>query len=761
MCHASKWRLVAIVALALAPLAGVSAEKTAPLHRAWQGIPGLERTPKGRVFVSWFSGGPKEPAAENTVLLCQSDDQGKTFTAPMSMAGPNAAGRAFDPTLWRDPRGMLWYIFNRGNKDTAQHGVYARTCADPDAAPPVWSDEFRVGYDTAALSFRMNKPTVLSSGAWIMPVTHAAEPVYDWFAGPKQLQGVGLSTDQGRSWTLHGALAAPHWALENMIVELRDGRLWMLIRTGAGVLWQSHSADRGRTWSPAVATTIASPGSRFFIRRLASGNLLLVNHYRFKGRSHLTAQLSTDDGRSWNNGLLLDERSGVSYPDGVQADDGLIWIVYDRDRQGAGEILLARFREEDAAAGKSVSGQVRLKQVVNRLDKPAGPGADRTRLLAPGWNPKQAADKVMAGLVNVSAPQVKGAHDSDFVIVNDRVYVVSIANDVQPSENPAWDFCYATMSVVNLKSRAVEKFIPFARSGQAYDNETLPPGACFVPRVLRKDARTLRCYFASEAPKQRQSQVWFIDFDLQRGAFANHIHRVKLKTAKGLFDLQAQTFYDDAAAHGFRREAKDYGVYFIDAFKVFDGKIYAVVNNFPIGQNALATLNNDLDTVEVLGHYNEPQTMKLTESAVNRLPNGDWLAICRQDGGKRDYAFAQSKDGRRWSVNEFRPIVPNGTNSKPTFDRFGGVYYLGWQEATRVGGVSRSVFNLEVSTDGVAWQRKYRFESEKSFQYPTFRERQGAIYLTVTQGDYSPDRKERIMFGKLEQAPSAPPTSTE
>jgi hypothetical protein len=30
----------------------------------------------------------------------------------------------------------------------------------------------------------------------------------------------------------------------------------------------------------------------------------------------------------------------------------LIWIVYDRDRQGAGEILLATFREEDVVAGK-------------------------------------------------------------------------------------------------------------------------------------------------------------------------------------------------------------------------------------------------------------------------------------------------------------------------------------------------------------------------------------------------------------------------
>jgi hypothetical protein len=96
------------------------------------------------------------------------------------------------------------------------------------------------------------------------------------------------------------------------------------------------------------------------------------------------------------------------------------------------------------------------------------------------------------------------------------------------------------------------------------------------------------------------------------------------------------------------------------------------------------------------------------------------------------------------------PHVPNGTNSKPTFDRFGGAYYLGWQENTHIQGVRRSVFNVDISRDGKTWERKYRFETPKSFQYPTFHEHDGVIWLSVTQGDSSPSRKERIMFGKLE-----------
>ncbi len=209
-------------------------EKPADLLRTWQGIPGVERTAKGRLFVSWVSGGPKEPSYENTVYLSYSDANGTNFAAPVPMAGPRAGGRTFDPSLWLDPRGRLWYLFTRGNKEQGRHELYARICARPDATLPVWGDEFRVGFHESALSFRLNKPTVLSTGQWIMPVTHAVEPVFDWDGGDRHVQGVGISSDKGKTWKLHGAAKAPPFALENMIVELRDHRLWMLMRTGSG-----------------------------------------------------------------------------------------------------------------------------------------------------------------------------------------------------------------------------------------------------------------------------------------------------------------------------------------------------------------------------------------------------------------------------------------------------------------------------------------------------------------------------------------------
>ncbi len=377
-------------------------------------------------------------------------------------------------------------------------------------------------------------------------------------------------------------------------------------------------------------------------------------------------------------------------------------------------------------------------------------GGAAQSVLPAGWSAQAAGDRVLAGLVAATAPQVRGAHDAEMALVGDRAYVVAEVNDLRPGEGAGWPEIYSALSVVNLKTLAVETVIPFARGGQAFENETLPTGACFVPRILQKDASTLRCYFASEQPGKRQAQTWFLDFDLASQTFGKQLQRAKLKTAAGVFDMQPQYLHADAAAQGFARKPEDFGLYVFDSFKVFDGKTYVALNNYPGGQNALAAVNDAKDTFEVLGHYNGSAETKLTESAVNRLPDGTWLAVCRQEGGTRNYAFTQSKDGRVWTPGETRNVIPNGTSSKPTFDRIGGLYWLGWQEAEGTGMVSRSVFNVEVSRDGANWERKYRFVTDKSFQYPTFREHGGRVYVCVTQGDSSPCRKERIMFGRVE-----------
>jgi hypothetical protein len=63
------------------------------------------------------------------------------------------------------------------------------------------------------------------------------------------------------------------------------------------------------------------------------------------------------------------------YPDGIQAEDGTLFIIYDHQRytlnragkRGVGSVQIAVFSEEDVRAGKPVTDKVRLHQVVTRL----------------------------------------------------------------------------------------------------------------------------------------------------------------------------------------------------------------------------------------------------------------------------------------------------------------------------------------------------------------------------------------------------------
>jgi len=318
-------------------------------ERQWQGIPAIERAANGRLWCAFFSGGSKEPEPENYILLTSSSDQGVTWSEPEVVIDLPGKTRAYDPALWHDPDGRLWLFYNQANLEEKDFSVWAMTADDSGNAKPTWSSSRKIELD-APFAFRLNKPTVLSSGEWLLPVTFARKAPDWWFNFEGQLQGVAISKDKGATWTFHGAVDAPKWALENMIVERKDGRLWMLIRTNDGVIWQSFSVDGGETWSEGTPTDIVNPGVRFFIRRLASGRLLLINTPDPKQRKVLKAYLSGESDDKFSGGLELDGRDRVSYPDAIQSPDGIIYAVHDCDRNGVGEIILNVFKEDEVLA---------------------------------------------------------------------------------------------------------------------------------------------------------------------------------------------------------------------------------------------------------------------------------------------------------------------------------------------------------------------------------------------------------------------------
>ena len=360
-------------------------ERFQDTYRRWQGIPSIEVTDGGKIFVNFYSGQDAEVGG-NIMVLCVSTDGGKSFRSCEAVVEhPDPQCRIYDPCLWIDPHGVLWMSWTqaRGFND-GRSGVWVSQCSDPDADNLVWSPPRRI-----ANGIMMNKPIVTSKGDWLFPTaiwcdTSGSVPTERHGLENEQFSNVYASLDEGRTIALRGHADIPHRSFdENMIVEKRDGSLWMLTRTFDGI-GESFSTDGGYTWTPGRKSHIDGPCSRFHIRRLRSGRLLMINHYQFdqridledimsqgnvkswKGRSHLTALLSEDDGQTWPYYLLLDERNEVSYPDAKEAADGMIYVCYDWERVTQREILMARFTEDDILQGHLSDKRSKLRVLVNK-----------------------------------------------------------------------------------------------------------------------------------------------------------------------------------------------------------------------------------------------------------------------------------------------------------------------------------------------------------------------------------------------------------
>lgn len=344
-------------------------------NRAWQGIAGIEKAANGRLWASWYGGNPAGENEYNWSLLYTSEDDGDTWTGPVVVVDPDTPVRTFDPMLWTDPDGRLWFFWNQSYyRDDGRYGVWAIHTDNPEDANPTWSEPKRLANGIA-----MNKPIVLSDGTWMLPAVIWKGSGTTEFEDEVDAN-VYISKDKGETWSYQGSVR--HYAAEkvnpetyqvseHMVTEQKDGSLRMLIRSDIGIE-ESYSTDGGKTWSDAVDAGITKVNSRFYYGRLSSGNLLLVYNdppQNGTARTHLTAAISTDDGKTWPYKLVLDERNIVAYPDAVEDEEGNIYIIYDKGRWAEGEILMAVVTEEDIMAGALTGNNSRLKVMVNNNTK--------------------------------------------------------------------------------------------------------------------------------------------------------------------------------------------------------------------------------------------------------------------------------------------------------------------------------------------------------------------------------------------------------
>ena len=351
-------------------------------HRVWQGIPGIAHTKKGRTFLSFYSGSTTETYGNFAAVI--KSDTDTDFTEPIAVAKKSGCYRCFDPVLWIDPLDRLWFIWNVLPGDE----VFAAICEEPDAEVLYWSEPFCIGRGVM-----MNKPLVLSSGEWLFPIAFWQPNFFrEMRKGTTREDDIPASyvyktADNGKTFVKIGGADIRNRSFdEHMVIEQANGILTMLVRTNYGI-GVSYSYDRGKTWSAGENSQLQGPCSRFFLGKLRSGRVLLINHFEFTGRNNLTAMLSEDDGKTFPYRLLLDARNNVSYPDATEAEDGFIYITYDRERgcaksslqeayADARELLTAKITEQDILNGVISTEGSFLQNVACKLGELASEDPD-------------------------------------------------------------------------------------------------------------------------------------------------------------------------------------------------------------------------------------------------------------------------------------------------------------------------------------------------------------------------------------------------
>ncbi|MEZ6044360.1 MAG: sialidase family protein [Planctomycetaceae bacterium] len=182
----------------------------------------------------------------------------------------------------------------------------------------------------------------LSTGRIILP---AHGPYAENYIGGKAYQGGSLhsfvwySDDGFRTWkrSSDSMTAKGRGCHEPTIVELKDGRLYCLLRNTNQKQYFSTSEDGGDHWTQPEPTELISPESPAIVKRIPStGDLLVVwNQVASKSnwpRTPLTAAISKDEGQSWTNFCDIDNREDydAAYPSLTFVGDEVLVGYYSR-----------------------------------------------------------------------------------------------------------------------------------------------------------------------------------------------------------------------------------------------------------------------------------------------------------------------------------------------------------------------------------------------------------------------------------------------
>ncbi len=269
----------------------------------------------GRVLLAWteFTGDGKSDWAGARLSARISADQGQTWGERFTLQENIGTMNVMEPDLLRLKSGKVLFLFARKNSpaDCAPMVRVSKDDAKTFSAPVPMAITPAPSYT----GFNHDRAIQLKGGRILMPLFFTS----DYRVDPHIRSRVYYSDDEGKSWkpseTILDLPQSKAGAQEPGVVELRDGRVMLWVRTDLGRIYRAYSRDKGKTFSELKPIAgIESPLSPQSIKRHPrSGDLILVWNNSAKARTPLATAVSRDEGLTWERVNVLDEQPGETY----------------------------------------------------------------------------------------------------------------------------------------------------------------------------------------------------------------------------------------------------------------------------------------------------------------------------------------------------------------------------------------------------------------------------------------------------------------
>lgn len=251
----------------------------------------------GRLLLVYtrFQGGTADHATADLHGM-HSDDGGRTWGKPFLVVANDAQQNVMSVSLLRLQSGAILLGYLRKNSDKDCRYVVRHSTDEAQS----WGPEIAVTQPVSYYVVNNDRVIQLASGRLLVPAADHVD-VSKW---PNSPAVCFLSDDEGKTWRRGsgevrlGGIGCQ----EPGVIELKDGRVAMIIRNSLGSVYKAISDDGGETWGKPASTGLTAPASPASIARIPStGDLLLVWNHSKTRRVPLTAALSADDGQTWSH----------------------------------------------------------------------------------------------------------------------------------------------------------------------------------------------------------------------------------------------------------------------------------------------------------------------------------------------------------------------------------------------------------------------------------------------------------------------------